>query len=472
MFKTENNNNLANPSTAFEYPQKLTARLKELKYSFPSNQELPELTDDMLFRAAHPKKIGIFSSGGLSNQIVDNIRAKYLNEFQESDFEIFLETFDRSIVPSRAVDSSPQESTSQEKDNHLHNDTHTTISAPGPEDVELIFESDAEFELDNPDMSPEMEGFVELEDAKVTSETESARKPEGTYESDKSQGFRERASQVFYELKKRLGLIKIEHKPIESPPAGTSGEKSILEDNLELTKQLDTEPSKPHKNIVKIVRGMDIIFIFTCLDDEYDIENTMIISELAKKTNILSIVLVSLPRYFGKVENVYATNKTLQKLRLIAEIVILVPYFETFKFKLIPQLIQEILDVITRPGLINVDVADLKIIVKGGNVGIVSFGKGQHITRHKDALFEAIDSKLLNVELAGVEKALLNVTGGQDMMLAEVEGLADQIKSRIKPEARFILGTIIDPTLKDTIKIFLLLGVPPMQVMINKYANE
>ena len=93
MFKTENNNNLANPSTAFEYPQKLTARLKELKYSFPSNQELPELTDDMLFRAAHPKKIGIFSSGGLSNQIVDNIRAKYLNEFQESDFEIFLETF-------------------------------------------------------------------------------------------------------------------------------------------------------------------------------------------------------------------------------------------------------------------------------------------------------------------------------------------------------------------------------------------
>ena len=130
------------------------------------------------------------------------------------------------------------------------------------------------------------------------------------------------------------------------------------------------------------------------------------------------------------------------------------------------------LDVITQAGLINVDVADLKIIVKGGNVAIVTFGKGQHATRHKDALFEAIDSRLLNVELGGVQKALLNVSGGNDLMLAEVEGLAEQIKSRIKPDARFILGTSINTSMIDTIKTFLMLGVTPMQVMINIYANE
>ncbi len=193
---------------------------------------------------------------------------------------------------------------------------------------------------------------------------------------------------------------------------------------------------------------------------------------VAKKNDILSIVIASLPRYFGKVENVYATNKILQRLRLIAEIVILIPYYETIDFKLIPKLIQELLDVIIQTGLINVDVADLKIVVKGGNVGIVTFGSGKHVTRHKDALFEALDSKLLNVELGGVQKALLNVTGSKNITLAEVEGLADQIKNRIANGARFILGTTIDPNMTDSLKIFILLGVTPMQVMVNKYATE
>ena len=151
---------------------------------------------------------------------------------------------------------------------------------------------------------------------------------------------------------------------------------------------------------------------------------------------------------------------------------ILIPYFETLEFKINPKLIIELLDVISKPGLINVDVADLKIIVKGGNVGVITFGSGKHHTRHKDALFEAIDSRLVNVEFASVSKALINVKGGNDMTLGEVEGLAEQIRKRIKPGATLILGATIDPELHDQIKLFILIGITPMQIMVNMYANE
>jgi cell division protein FtsZ len=224
--------------------------------------------------------------------------------------------------------------------------------------------------------------------------------------------------------------------------------------------------------IKKVIGDKDILFIFTCLDDEHDIENALILSEITSKENILTIVIASLPRYFGNVENVYATNKILQRLRLIAEIVILIPYFETLDFKIIPKLVIELLEVISKPGLINLDVADLKIIVKGGNVGVITFGSGKHHTRHKDALFEAIDSRLVNVEFASVSKALINVKGGKDMTLGEVEGLAEQIRKRIKPGATLILGATIDQDLFDQISLFILIGITPMQIMVNMYANE
>ncbi len=519
----------------------LPSRLKELKYSLCSDEELPELAEEMLFRAAHPKKIGIFSSGGLSNQIVDEIESGYSDQFESDKFDTYFETFDKSMVFVKSkvdidvpieepkedvksteikyekIDASKDLKIDKEKikRSELSIQEQTTKSIGIPANDEIKFE-DEEFIFEPSTDSYDEAPHKEIEDIKEGDEIK---------KSVKHLSFKERAQLIFQELKRKLGLIpkpaKVREdmepdKVIKEKAIGGEMEREIEGDidrsierdvvggikrtadheqvsSIESTEGevlvnelvtgeerqgLDLETSTKHKieerqkGFIELVKDKDILFIFTCLDDEYDFENTIAISELARKMNILTIVVASLPRYFGKVEKVYAMNKTLQKLRLTAEIVILMPYFETFDFKLIPRLIQELLEVITEPGLINVDVADLKIIVKGGNVGVVTFGFGKHATRHKDALFEALDSILLNVELGGVNKALLNVTGGKDMMLAEVEGLAEQIKSRIKSDARIILGTSINPALTDSIKIFLLLGVTPMQVMINIYANE
>jgi len=523
---SENANKERNALLNPEIKPRKVDHLEELKYSFSPDDELIELSDEMMFRAAHPKKVGIFSSGGLSNQIVNKIQKDYLEQLQFNNFKTTLEIFHRFNLIKKPHPGPTDESlTGAEKiesdqilqgADKLETSTRTTIeSAPKAgvhfEDEEYIFElesgEDIDTDADKPStqrQSPttEQAGPMGLRrDSELISEPERDITSEVGRDATKPLSFLEKAQHIFYELKKKLGLIK--PSPRILPKSPTQIPRDTAPEQIKSTDELATEiePASEvrihtdvildepvpktditaettqldegtHKDMIKLVKENDIIFIFTCLDDEDDVENTLLMSELTKKVNILSIVIAGLPRYFGKVDNVYAMNKILQKLRLTAEIVILIPYFETFNFQLIPRLIQELLEVITKPGLINVDVADLKIVVKGGNVGIVTFGMGQHSRRHKDALFEAIDSILLNVELGGVEKALLNVTGGKDIMLAEVEGLAEQIKNRIKPGARFILGTSINPDLKDSIKIFLLLGVTPMQVMVNKYANE
>jgi hypothetical protein len=264
-------------------------------------------------------------------------------------------------------------------------------------------------------------------------------------------------------------IVSVEPKPL------LGQHEQLRAKQAEPPKHIKTSESTPksrHERLMDIIHDKDILFIVTCLDDEFDIENTFVLLELAKSEDLLTIVISSLPRYFGKVENVYAMNKTLQKLRLTAEVVILIPYFESIKLNLITDLIKELIELITEPGLINLDVADLKIVVKGGNVGVITFGSGRHAKRAKDAFFDTLDSRLLNIELPGVRKALLNVTGSKDMTLGEVEGIAEQFKRRLHPKARLILGARINTEMTDSIKLFLLLGVTPMQVLVNRYSTE
>jgi hypothetical protein len=504
------------------------SRLEDLKYSFCPDDEPDELASEMLMRATNPKKIGLFSTGGLSNRIIDQIQKDYQDMFKDQPFETYFETLQRSIIPIRTDSGLPPA--------HKMEDTEEMVDTLTEETIE-----DEHFEPDLPET--DLTTPLEIEDDEYIFEPDPESEIDEIINNSpkdpvKPLTFRQRAQHIFHELKRRLGLIHepeqdvpvTDRQPVSEPEITTgpepetettSSEESLVEphepasdDHLESqttsesreeipptassvkpldspekeleyelasakpeqmlspAQEVQTEVQTEKPNVARILEDKDVIFLFTCLDDEFDIENSLILSELAKKNNILTVVIASLPRYFGKVENVYATNRILQRLRLMAEFVILIPYFETIKFKLIPMIIKELLEVIMNSGLINVDVADLKIVVKGGNVGVITFGNGRHAKRHKDALFSAIDSILLNVELAGVKKALLNVYGSKDITLEEVEGLANQIKNRIAPGARFILGTSIVPTMTDEIKIFLLLGVTPMQVMVNMYANE
>ncbi len=440
--------------------------------------------DEVLFRASQPRKIGILSSGEVSNIIVRKIQNDHSNMFKDNTFDTFFGMFN-----------------------------------PGPESETPETSESAE----NVQKIPELPELIETEGMQESQDGYDIEAPAPIEHKNRS-SFRMRAHELFQQLKRRLGILKDRPKsgpdptatydpeprsppepsepqePSEPPEPHEPPEPEIDEikdeegpviaqtipeiSDIIGKSQKKPDPSvisllpdsddvsKPLEDLVEDIKDKELLFIITCLDDENDIKNASAILDRIENMDVLTILIASLPRYFSKVENVYAMNKILQRLRLQAELVILLPYYEAFEFKLIPKLILELMELITKPGLINVDVADLKIIVKGGNVAVISFGMGRRETRVKDAFFEALDSKLLHVELGGVKKVLLNITGGQDMTLSEVEAIANQIKSRISSDATLIMGTCINPDLRDKFKIFLLLGVTPMQVMVNRYANE
>jgi cell division protein FtsZ len=118
------------------------------------------------------------------------------------------------------------------------------------------------------------------------------------------------------------------------------------------------------------------------------------------------------------------------------------------------QAVQGISDLITRPGLINLDFADVKSIMKGMGMAFMGTGIASGENRALDAATKAISSPLLvDTSIEGARGVLINITGGKDMTLHEVSKASELIHSQAHPEANIIFGTVIDDSLKEMVKV-------------------
>src|SRR5438309_5805575 len=119
--------------------------------------------------------------------------------------------------------------------------------------------------------------------------------------------------------------------------------------------------------------------------------------------------------------------------------------------------IKGITEVITKPGLVNLDFNDIKTIMKGGGVAMIGLGESDTDNRAEESIEEAINSPLIDVDISGATGALVNVTGGNDMSVAEAEKVAEIVQGRIAPNARIIWGAVVDPSLQRTLPAMLML---------------
>jgi cell division protein FtsZ len=115
--------------------------------------------------------------------------------------------------------------------------------------------------------------------------------------------------------------------------------------------------------------------------------------------------------------------------------------------------IQGISELITEPGLINLDFADVKSIMSEAGAALMAIGRGQGETRAADAARMAISSPLLDISMEGAKGVLLNITGGSDLALSEINEAADIVAQAADPEANIIFGAVIDPRLENEVKI-------------------
>src|SRR3989441_2365677 len=128
--------------------------------------------------------------------------------------------------------------------------------------------------------------------------------------------------------------------------------------------------------------------------------------------------------------------------------------------------IKGITEVITKPGLVNLDFNDIKTIMKGGGVAMIGLGESDPDNRAEESIEEAINSPLIDVDISAATGALVNVTGGNDMSVSEAEKVAEIVQGRIAANARIIWGAAVDPSLEHKLRVMLILtGVRSKQIL-------
>jgi len=223
------------------------------------------------------------------------------------------------------------------------------------------------------------------------------------------------------------------------------------------------------ERLLEIIEGADMVFLTTGLGGGTGTGATPILANLASELDILAIAIVTLPFEFEGRIRAKQAQEGLSELKGAVDTVISIPnerLLETVNldtsiqdaFKMaddiLRQAVQGISDLITKPGLINLDFADVKSIMKGMGMAFMGTGIASGENRAVDAAHKAISSPLLiDTSIEGAHGVLINITGGKDITLLEVSKASELIHSLAHPDANIIFGTVIDESMKELVKV-------------------
>ncbi len=228
------------------------------------------------------------------------------------------------------------------------------------------------------------------------------------------------------------------------------------------------------------VTGSDMVFVTCGLGGGTGTGSAPVVAQLAREAGALTIAVCTLPFSVEGAVRMENAEAGLQRLRDVCDTVIVVPNDKLLEiapklpmaaaFKVADELlmrsIKGITEMITKPGLVNLDFADLKTIMKRGGVAMIGMGESDSKDRAVESVTEALSSPLLDVDITDATGALVNVVGGPDMTLKEAEAVVEEIYNRINPDARIIWGTSVDPALERTIRTMLVItGVRSKQIL-------
>jgi cell division protein FtsZ len=232
------------------------------------------------------------------------------------------------------------------------------------------------------------------------------------------------------------------------------GEKAALEDKEE---------------IQNVLKGADMIFVTAGMGGGTGTGATPIVAEVAKELGALTVAVVTKPFDFEGRKKRMLADAGIEKLREAVDTLIIIPNQYLLKIverrtpireaflradDVLRQAVQGISDLITVPGEINIDFADVRTIMKGRGDALMGIGIGTGDNRAVDAATNAINNPLLeDAQMEGAKGILVNVTGGNDFSLTEYEEIINIITSSADGDALIISGNSIDDTLEDEVRV-------------------
>lgn len=221
--------------------------------------------------------------------------------------------------------------------------------------------------------------------------------------------------------------------------------------------------------IIEVLEGADMVFVTTGLGGGTGTGAAPIIASLATELNCLTVAVVTKPFQFEGRRRMQQADHGLRELRECVDTVITIPnerllhtvekgasLSDSFRIAddVLRQAVQGISDLITVPGLINLDFADVKAIMSGMGMALMGAGHAFGENRAIEATQQAISSPLLEeASIQGAKGVLMNITGGSDLTLYEVNAAATIIREAADEDANIIFGAVIDDAMRDQMRI-------------------
>ena len=220
--------------------------------------------------------------------------------------------------------------------------------------------------------------------------------------------------------------------------------------------------------IAEALQGADLVFITAGMGGGTGTGAAPVVAQIAKDMGILTIAVVTKPFPFeGKIRAANA-EKGIANLKKFVDTLVVIPnekllkvmkkgtsVFESFKYadEVLRQGIQGISNLIIKPGIINLDFADVKTVMKNRGYAHMGIGVGKGENKVQEAVRNAVYSPLLETQIEGATAVLLNVTGGVDMALDEVDEASELVREVVDPNCNIIFGTSINENMKEEVEV-------------------
>ncbi len=218
------------------------------------------------------------------------------------------------------------------------------------------------------------------------------------------------------------------------------------------------------EEIREMLSGSDMVFVTAGMGGGTGSGASAIVASCAREMGALTIGVVTRPFTFEGAHRRRAAEQAIENLSANVDTLITIPndrllqiadkktgIKEAFRLAddVLRQGIQGISELITVPGLINLDFADVKTIMQDGGAALMAIGRGSGENRAREAAERAIHSALLDVSIEGARSIIFNIKGGEDLSLFEVNEAAEVIRASAHPECNIIFGAVIDPEMRD-----------------------
>jgi cell division protein FtsZ len=223
--------------------------------------------------------------------------------------------------------------------------------------------------------------------------------------------------------------------------------------------------------IKQVMAGSDMSFITAGMGGGTGTGSAPMVAEISKQTGALTIAIVTKPFAFEGNHRMRTAENGIMELIDKVDTLVIIPNDRLLDlcdqktgvdsaFKLADEVlyhgVQAIAEVVTVPGLINLDFADIRTIMRDAGPAWMSIGHGSGQNRAVDAAKQALSSPLLDVSMEGAKGVLFNVAGSNSLSLFEVNAAAEVIKQAVDPEANVIFGVVLDPNMGNEVRLTLI----------------